>query len=258
MRRLGIRQVRATLYWDVWERDEAYRTWFPAVLHDASRQGMQVLVVVHGTDPRGGTNRDEVLGRFADFVAQRIRSMPWVESWQVWNEIDGTHLTRVFAGLGHRQMGVVYGRHLAEISRRAPGARLVATGLHPDNAPEFWAGVLQHHRPHALTVHVYGADIGAEARRHAPALQRAARGVPLWATEFGAEARLGEGEQRNQWQGFEQASRGLFSRIYGYALTTDEGGGHGHVESHGIIRPNGSRRPAAEWLRTHNASVRSR
>jgi hypothetical protein len=259
MRDLGVTQLRMTLYWNVWETDAGYRAWFPALLQEAHAGGMRVLVVVHGSDVRGEADRDASLRRFATFLADRVAEMPFVEAWQPWNEIDGEHLTRLFASPSMRERGQLYGRHLADITARAPQARLVAVGLHPTNAPEFWEGMLQHHRPHALAVHVYGPPLDERVREAAAPLTRAARGVPIWATEFGLEAALSsERQQRIAWESMERASRGVFARLYGYALTSDEAGAYGRRETHGILRPDGSRRPAATWLRAHQRRLPAR
>ncbi len=224
---LGVRHVRWTIYEHLWTGDRAYREWNTARLQDAIGRGFQVLVIVQGRN-----------------TAELARLFPGVEAWQPMNEIDGP---------GNRERGGEYGRHLLEIRERAPRARLVSAGIAPESATEFWGGMRDVGAvPDAYAVHIYGIPLADHVGRTRAAVLGAATGVPVWSTEFGLDLQFtDEAGQRGQWQGFIGASAGVFDRVYGYALFTDEDGRHGRVEKHGILRADGSARATYHWLRSY-------
>jgi hypothetical protein len=224
---LGVRHVRWTIYEHLWTGDRAYREWNTVRLQDAISRGFQVLVIVQGHN-----------------TAELARLFPRVEAWQPLNEIDGP---------GNRERGREYGRHLLAIRERAPRARLVAAGIAPESAAEFWAGMRDVGAvPDAYAVHIYGTPLADHVGRTRAAVLRAAAGVPVWSTEFGLDLQFtDEAGQRGQWQGFIAASAGVYDRVYGYALFTDEDGRHGRVEKHGILRADGTPRATYRWLKNH-------
>jgi hypothetical protein len=224
---LRVRNVRWTIYEDLWNRDRAYREWNTARLRAAIRGGFQVLVVVQGFN-----------------TAELARRFPGVEAWQPRNEIDGSD---------NRRRGREYGTHLREIRRAVPDAFLVASGIAPESAAEFWLGMREAGvEPDAYAVHVYGPPLDRRVRSIADGVLAAADGTPVWITEFGVEARADHGiteqAQLENWRGLLRESAGVFDRVYGYALFTDETGTHGTVEKHGILRPDGSPRPVYSWI----------
>jgi len=224
---LGVRHVRWTIYEHLWTGDRAYRQWNTARLQDAIGRGFQVLVIVQGRN-----------------TAELARLFPRVEAWQPLNEIDGP---------GNRERGREYGRHLLTIRERAPRARIVAAGIAPESAAEFWAGMRDVGAvPDAYAVHIYGTPLADHVTRTQAAVLGAAAGVPVWSTEFGLDIQFTNEEgQRTQWQRFVATSAGVFDRVYGYALFTDEDGRHGRVEKHGILRADGTPRATYTWLRSY-------
>ncbi len=197
---LGVRHVRWTIYEDLWRGDRAYREWNTARLQDAIRRGFRILVIVQGRN-----------------TAELATLFPGVDAWQPLNEIDGD---------GNRARGAEYGRHLLEIRRRVPGARLVAAGIAPESAPEFWAGMRSVGAvPDAFAVHIYGTPLADHVGRTRRSVLAAAAGVPVWAPEFGVDLQFTtEAGQRREWQGFVAASAGVFERVYGYALSRKRSG----------------------------------
>lgn len=228
---LRVRHVRWTIYEDLWNGDRAYRAWNTGRLRAVIRGGFHVLVVVQGFN-----------------TAELARMFPGVEAWQPRNEVDGS---------GNRERGREYGSHLRDIRRAVPDAFLVASGIAPESAAEFWAGMRDvGAEPDAFAVHVYGPPLGRRVRNIRDSVRGDAQGKPVWITEFGIEARadhgISEEAQLDNWRGLLRESAGAFDRVYGYALFTDETGTHGTVEKHGILRPDGSARPVYSWIRTRN------
>jgi hypothetical protein len=244
MRELGATDVRHTLYWHIWEADADYRVWFPAVLQDAHDAGLRVLLVVWGHDPAG--HDEHSLARFAVWFERVVPALT-VEAVQPWNEIDGDHFTPLFHAPTQRERGRIYGAHLRELRERVPHT-YVAAGVDVGSAPEFWEGMRDVGVvPDAYAVHIYSPPFRYAVPRLWTIASLASWGLPVWLTEFGIDINLSsEEEQAAVWQEVELHSRDRFARIYGYALWTDEA-----QEGHGIVRPDGTHRPAAYWLRQH-------
>jgi hypothetical protein len=252
IRELGVKDVRHTLYWHIWETDADYRAWFPETLRKANEAGLRILLVVWGTDPAG--QDEHSLSRFVDWFAQVIPLLPPVHAIQPWNEIDGDHWTAVFKASSLKERGNLYGRHLNDLRSRVPHT-YVSAGIDGHSATQFWEGMREVGAvPDAFAIHVYAPPFNVTLPGFWEVVGPAAGGVPIWLTEFGISVHLSSEEaQRTAWQEVEKHSQHRFARIYGYALWTDEEGVRGNgIEQHGILRPDGTQRPAAVWLKEHH------
>jgi hypothetical protein len=254
LRDLGIRHVRHTLYWPLWQQQPGYPAAFRENVARAHAAGLRLLLVVHnwagGRVFRSGVNRRMMtdLGRF---VAARAEELPQVEAWQLWNEQDVWVQAPFGAStnVSMEQRGRLYAEQMERayplIKRANPRALVVSGGTAAPVASGFLQGMMAATPPlDAVAIHVYGAF--AAFRREALAAREIVGGhAPLWATEAGEET-ASDSRQLAAWREVVEGNdrERLVSRIYPYVLEA------GPTEpGHGLLRQDGRQRPTYQWLR---------
>lgn len=277
LRALGVERVRITIYWNIWESSEAYRSTTSAEIEQAAREGLNLLAVVHGQPPRYSfQSREAALEAYVEFVTSMVARFPQVEAWQLWNEMDVPTFTDLFGAGGQldpEAQGRLYGRMLdrtyTAIKRANPTALVVTGGLAGPVDTGFPIGLLQSGaRMDAFAIHAYGFPVSLSVEQRGAAaravLDRFGRSsIELWVTEFGMEeAVVPPGFDRSAsaidryhleaWRDPVEWNRriGLFDRMYGHVLRQDGD------RSYDLIRRNGTLRPAAEWLREYLHQLR--
>lgn len=243
---LGVKRIRFPLYWHLWETDPAYKDWTARRLDAACDEfGFQVLVVVHGEGP---DFTDKAVLRLLDFLPRRF---PRVEAWQVLNE-KPLHASGWNAAVFHDR---------AHWTVKAANARALVVTMAMDPESEWGKNFLGYAGPlDAIAIHVYGWPTADHMRRRVAAARATSR--PVWVTEYGSAASIIPPEMHGSWEavqcteiaGATEAARGA-ERAYIYQYQTDELGQHSAGETHGIVRLDGSLRPAAHWLRDHLATA---
>lgn len=245
LERMGVVNLRRTLRWKLFEEDRAYAVHWDDRLRAAIARGFRVLVVLDEWPP----NPTE--GGLAAFLAERVADHPEVEAWQIGNEAAFPNLS------GGEAWARIHNSAAAAVKRGNPGATIVTMGFSPEQTREAFARqFLATARRDVVAVHVYRYPASEAVRQ----LAGVEVGSPIWVTEFGLDRNMvpvqlrGEWErvQQTQWQSFIEGALALgIPRVYGYSLFTDEVGRYGPVESHGLLRPDGSWRPAAAWLQRY-------
>jgi hypothetical protein len=268
VRTLGIRHIRYTLYWSLWQ-DPQYRRKWEEDLGRGLSAGLVPLVVVHSAPFGNFLQRDSVYRAFSRFMAARASQFPQVPAWQLWNEMD-VAFTDVF-GAGHhdvslRERGRLYGEMLRlaypAIKHANPRAQVVVGGIASDIEAGFLDGLYDSGAEYdVLAIHTYGFPLllqfqhrGQETRR---IMAEHHDRRPLWNTEFGLERAVipdhqrltdaqTDSEQLRAWQSVVEANsrERLYDRMYGYVLA------EGQDLGFGLIRQDGSVRPAYLWLRS--------
>jgi hypothetical protein len=268
IRDLGLRHIRYTLYWSLWN-DQAYRLQWEHDLARALRAGLDPLVVVHQAPFGSYRDRERVYRAFAQFMEHQAAQFPGVRAWQLWNEMDES-FTDVF-GAGHpeislRKRGRLYGQMLKlaypAIKRGNPAALVVTGGIASAIDGGFIQGLYDVMAPYdVLAIHTYGYPLSLPFVERGRAARRilAAHGDqrPLWNTEFGLESAIiarpppltpaqVDGAQMLAWKScIEENNRAaVYDRIYGHVLA------EGNDLGFGLIRADGSLRPAYRWLRS--------
>jgi len=210
-----------------------------------------------------------VYREFASFMAERVAEFPQVQAWQLWNEMD-VAFTPVFGAgrpeVSFRERGRLYSEMLRQaypaIKQSNPNALVVVGGIASDIDGGFLEGLYEAGAQYdVLALHTYGFPLelafrerGTVARR---VMQRHHDTRPLWNTEFGLERTVIPGYSRltaaqtdslhlAAWRASLEANahNRLYDRVYGYVLSegTDLG--------FGLIRLDGSERPAYVWLKS--------
>ncbi len=268
IRDLGVRHIRYTLYWSHWN-DPAYRLQWERDLQRALHAGLDPLVVVHQPPFGDYQQRDLVYQAFAQFMEERAAQFPAVRAWQLWNEMDDA-FTDVF-GAGHpevpfRRRGQLYGQMLKlaypAIKRGNPDALVVTGGIASPIDGGFLHGLYDSDAPYdVLAIHTYGYPLALAFGERGRAARRvmAAHGDhrPLWNTEFGLERAVIPPEpgllpaqvdraHLEAWKSCIEANdrRPVYGRIYGHVLM------EGNDLGFGLVRVDGSARPAYRWLRS--------
>lgn len=268
LQRLRVQHVRYTLYWHLWERDARYRVRFQSEVRRAADGGLDLLVVVHQPPSKSYARRREMHARFADFMSARVSEFPTVSSWQLYNEADvgfaGIDLFGAHSGLPLFQQGMQYARMLEAVApamRAAGGSvKVIANGCATDGR-EWARGVIEgggRDHLHAWALNCYGFPVELAVREKVLGFRQAIGADHLWVTEFGMESAViapgwpsstadVDRYHRDAWREsvlWNDTSRQA-ERMYGYVLS-----GHGDFD---LVRPDGSLRPAAEWLRAYLA-----
>jgi hypothetical protein len=267
VRELGIRHIRYTLYWSLWQSSDYRRKWEEDLRRGLSA-GFEPLVVVHSPPFGNFQQRERVYLAFSRFMAARAAQFPQVHAWQLWNEMD-VAFTDVF-GAGHddvslRERGRLYGEMLRlaypAIKHGNPHALVVVGGIASDVEAGFLDGLYDSRAEYdVLAIHTYGFPLllqfqrrGEETRR---IMARHHDRRPVWNTEFGQERAVipdhqqltdaqTESEQLRAWRSVVEANdrQHLYDRMYGYVLA------EGQDLGFGLVRQDGSVRPAYLWLR---------
>lgn len=265
---LGVRHVRFTLYWSLWD-NEIYRGNWERGLARAVNAGLDPLIVVHQPPFGDLQSHQRVYRAFARFMEARAAQFPEVPAWQLWNEMD-VAFTDVF-GAGHSeismtQRGRLYAEMLATaypaIKRGNPRALVVTGGIASSMDGGFLAGMYEGKaRYDVLAIHTYGFPLVGPFDARGLAARRIMRAHhdnrPLWNTEFGLEGgvipsdwRLTPAQidtaQLIAWRtSIESNDRNrVYDRIYGYVLT------EGKDLGFDLVRRDGSQRPTYRWLKS--------
>lgn len=265
---LGIRHVRYTLYWSLWN-DPAYRLEWERDLQRALQAGLDPLIVVHQPPFGDFQHRDLVYDAFAQFMEDRAAQFPAVRAWQLWNEMDEA-FTDVF-GAGHpevalRRRGHYYAQMLKlaypAIKRGNPDALVVTGGIASPIDAGFLQGLYDLNAPYdVLAIHTYGYPLTLAFGERGRAARRIMASYgdkrPLWNTEFGLESAVIPAElplrpaqvdtvHLEAWKTTIEANKSapVYDRIYGHVLA--EGKDLGFA----LVRVDGSTRPAYQWLRS--------
>jgi len=209
IRRLGIRIVRNTLYWNNMEKTKQWGYYDPEYLREwdqkvrrAAKMGMTIEVVVHGNPPGVSfETRKESYLRFARFCADMARRWPEVMFWELWNEMDVGFTDLFGAGRDDTPM-LERGKMYAEMLKLAypaikaanPNAWVLTGGM--SDTGDFPRGIyLGGGREYfdIMNIHTYGVPIDWAFVRRGQQVRRimAANGdanKPLWDTEWGIDA----------------------------------------------------------------------
>jgi hypothetical protein len=248
---LGIRQVRATLYWTNWPDGSPGE-----IVAAAAANGLELLMLIHSPPAKFTGDRVGGTAPLAALLGERAAAWPGL-SWQIMNEMDGNDgfnggwFEASNTAVTQRQRGEWYGAVLAACStaiRAAdPTAKVIGGGIALDPA-DFVSGILAtcpRSAFDALAVHAYGQpDIGQFASK-SEAVNAVAPGVPLWCTEFGSrlsdEARQ-SAELLEVFAHYDGYNTGEgYERVYLYALEDV-------TDGYGIMSPTGDFRAAAKLV----------
>jgi hypothetical protein len=221
IRALGIRHVRTTIYWPLWNRIPGFPQAFQELIDRCDDAGLRVLAVVHNWWPPDGVKPigvdREMMNRFAEFVARRADQFPGIEAWQLWNEVDLWVQTPFGAGVGipmiHR------GRNYAEqlrlayplIKQASPSALVISSGTAEHPKSGFIRGMMEE-APPIDAVAVHGYEPWPAMQDRLKAAKRFTGDLPIWLTEHGHWRAVVEGND---------SSRSA-DRLYPYALDAGE------------------------------------
>lgn len=267
---LDVREIRWTLYWKNYLDTRHFAAdrstpiafggmtapqMFDADYRAVKAAGLDQLIVIH-TPPTGMTLQQGMTAMPA-FVAARAREYPGT-TWQILNEMDGEDafngawFNAKSKAVTQYQRGRSYGSLLAAVATAArsadPTVRIVAGGIALAPA-DFLRGMLETCSPSLLTavaVHAYGQPSILQFRSKGPAARGAARGLPVWITEFGSRMPTETLQRADLAADFDDydANR-RYDRAYLYSLSSEDG--------YGIMSPAGAMRSAADLLRDRTA-----
>lgn len=239
---LRVKHIRHTLYaYEEFTHDRA------DAIRYAVERGFSLLIVVHGVERMTLVDWIHWWDRVLDEVGTEV------EAWQIGNE---------HPFFGNMATHCLWHTAAAREIRMAPGdfdALVVSMDLSRADYRE----AFQRLNPptDAWAVHCYEYPNAPQIKRLANQLMR-----PLWLTEFSVtEASIpgDHAEGSGGWEnvqatevrnGLEAAGPAGYSRSYYYNLRTNEGVNlkpDEPVEKHGIVRLDGTLRPAAEVLRDY-------
>jgi len=206
LKRLGITQVRTTLYWISWADPRRYNDAIqpdPGGLTQAQRfardvglfrsAGLDVLAVVH-SPPLGMTLAQGVVALPA-FMAARAGEFRGL-AWQIMNEVDAADQNdngwfhAKDAQYSQSRRGDLYGQLLAPVYdaiKRADQSALVVSGGIALEPTAFFAGLAARARGKydAIAVHCYGNPVVQPFGAKSVAMRAVLGGTPLWCTEWG-------------------------------------------------------------------------
>ncbi len=265
VRDLGFTHIRGTLISTRWARQTGYAAAMREHVARVTAHGLQLLFVVHNSDGAvfRSMNDPAAAAAFTAVVESMVRTLPEVEAWQLWNEMD-VWLQAPFGSGENPPMpalftGMNYGRWWRTAYPRLkavrPESRFV-TGATADHSAGRWRDFLRGmvnggFEADAIAFHVYG-DWSRTVSRHAEIRKIVGADQRFWLTEFNARPGIGwtptyQAESvRGMIEG--NARDRLFERIYAYCLETDP-----KDPWYGLRNPDGSERPLLEWLRSKAA-----
>lgn len=243
---VGVRHVRASWWW--WTTADDW-SWYPRY----RRAGIEVLPLVYAGPGDPATAGERIAARYRKLYDAH-GPFPYV---QLDNEVDGDG---PFGIPGHdpyaqgRRWGEQTARAARLIRRFDPEVRIVSAGVawNREGVRDWVRGLVEAGGFDVLAIHPYGIGSAGEPLSRYRALREAGWRGPIWATELGADdaqarhvRRDPDAFQREQMRAVlaEDPSRLGYERIYWFQLTPDRGG-------FGILRADGSPRPAYEWLRS--------
>lgn len=270
LRSLGVRRIRWTLYWHnyldtrqfaadrstpVASGGQTAPQMFDADYRAAAAAGLDQLIIIH--TPPDGMTLQQGMTALPAFVAARAHQYPGT-TWQILNEMDGED---AFNGgwfnaksktVTQYQRGRAYGALLAAVvtaARKAdPTVRIVGGGISLDPG-DFIRGMLETCSPSLLTaiaIHAYGRPNILQFRTKGIAARAAARGVPVWITEFGSRLpteTLQRADLAADLDDYDANHR--YDRAYLYTLESTDG--------YAIMSPTGVMRSAASLLLNRTA-----
>jgi hypothetical protein len=209
LRRLGIRCVRHTMYWNQIENtatpgqyDEKQLHKWDELVQLCQKEGIALVVVVHGNPPGvGWPRREEGYRRYARFLFDMARRYPLIRYWELWNEMDAGFTDLFGAGrsdVSLRDRGRFYAEMLKltypRIKQANPDAWVLTGGM--TDANEFPRGIYEGGGRDffdIMNLHTYGVPLewafsarGLTLRRIMAKYNDA--GKPLWNTEYGIDA----------------------------------------------------------------------
>jgi hypothetical protein len=211
VRKLGIRLVRHTVYWNTIEKTEKPGVYDPEGLKHfddaverAKKKGIELELIIHANPP--GVNwsaRQAGYERFAQFAAFMAKRYPSVKYWEFWNEMDAA-FTDVFGANRPDFPAFEKGRCYAQMLKKAypavkqanPKAWVVLGGISSGWPADFIRGIYEEGGREYfdfMNIHTYGVPVnwGMMAQAFAAKMTMARYGDgdrPFWNTEFGIDA----------------------------------------------------------------------
>lgn len=266
LRRLGVKQVRTTLYWGNYfdtrlfnNRDQfdphgltiAQR--FAREVNTFRRAGLDVLVVVHS--PPGAMTLQQGIAALPAFLAQRAAEFKGL-SWQIMNEMDANDgfnngwFRAGDASYSQAARGALYAQLLGPVYdavKRADRTARVITGGIALEPTGFFAG-LSRQAPgkyDAVAVHCYGEPLIQPFRDKSIAMRQVLGGVPLWCTEWGLNTPDDTRQSQEIAACLDDNDRNhRYDRNYYFALATNGPTG----EHYGLVNPSGALRSVSTVL----------
>jgi hypothetical protein len=261
MRELGFTHTRSTLITQLWTDHPTYAISVRENTQRTQDYGIALLYVVHNVYGEVFNLRNDPAEarRFTGIVGDMMRTLPTVESWQLWNEVDMWVQAPFGSGntprLSAERVGENYGRWWQEaysiLKQIRPDALLVTAGT-ADHSDGRWRTFLRSMLETGLVadgiaVHAYGPWERSRpmiAETHSLVAGRA----PIWVTECGAMpgAHWTPDYHAEAWRSTVEGNERerLAERLYLYALQTDP-----NDPWHGVRNVDGSPRPTMQWLR---------
>jgi len=208
VRKLGVRFVRHTLYWNQVETtaeagkyDAGQLAQWDDLVQRCEKQGVILVVVVHGNPPGVSfANRQQGYRRFAAFMADMAKRYPQVRYWELWNEMDVafTDLFGAQNGVPLRERGRMYADMLKlaypALKAANSDAYVLVGGM--TDTDEFPRGLYEgggRDYFDVMSIHTYGVPVmwsfSARGQRVRRIMDESGDGgKPLWNTEFGIDA----------------------------------------------------------------------
>jgi beta-galactosidase GanA len=232
VRKLGIRLVRHTVYWNTIEKTEKPGVYdpeglkyFDEAVERAKKKGIELELIIHGNAP--GVNwsaRQAGYERFAQFAAFMAKRYPSVKYWELWNEMDAA-FTDLFGANRPDFPAFEKGRCYAQMLKKAypaikqanPKAWVLIGGISSGWPVDFIRGIYEEGgRDYFdfMNIHTYGVPVnwGMMAQGFAAKMAMAQYGDgdrPLWNTEFGIDAgNLWTAWKMSGGEGFDQGQLG--------------------------------------------------
>lgn len=209
IRKMGVRLVRHTMYWNQVEPTTTSGQYDAKVLKQwddtitrCQKTGIVPLIVVHGNPPGVDfAHRQAGYQRFARFMADMAARYPSVRFWELWNEMDQGFTDLFGAGkseISLRERGKMNAEMLKityPVIKKANPRAWVLTGGMTDWS-EFPRGIYEgggRDYFDFMNLHTYGVPVlygfvGRGLSLYAVMKEFGDEGRPLWNTEFGIDA----------------------------------------------------------------------